>query len=285
MECQTARDLLLQFDLSEADRTGLLRALTHVDQCLACRSATGDYDRIREALRPEPDGEPVGGWAAFEDRLAHDVTSPRHAVPLTPLALAACLAMAVSGWCLYLWPNRTAETPRQNLPETPAFVTVPSEQEIADRAKLFDQVSQVFDDRAGWVLLADRRSDMGMSSGAPTKERSVLLVRISISHEGAPFSTVDLLVVPGQVARSTVPAAGGLQLKYEVTTSQSDPSHLRIVADVERLNHAARRVGTLGSDLRIRLGQIASIGQVVTGSGTFECNVGLYRVEPSGQRS
>jgi hypothetical protein len=165
------------------------------------------------------------------------------------------------------------------------LVAWPSEQDLAERAKLFDEVSTVFDHQAGWVLLADSGSDMGLGAQPGVNGKNLLLVRINISRDGAPFSTADLMVLPGQVAKSTVPADGNLRLKYEVTTSQPDPTHVRISAEIIQPNRGPARLGAIASDVSIRMGQIVSIGQVVTSGGTFEINVGLYRAPSPGSAS
>jgi hypothetical protein len=188
--------------------------------------------------------------------------------------------MAFTGWGLYLWNHgRSQVAPALAVPQS--IVLRPSEQELVERARLFDEVSEVFDHRAQWVLLADKGSDMGLGAQPAGNGKSLLLVRLSISRDGAPFSTADLVVLPGQVARSTVDALDGMQLKYEVTTSQIDPTHLRISADILHSDESRSQLGGISSDLSIRMGQIASIGQIVTNSGTYEFNVGLYRAGDS----
>jgi hypothetical protein len=279
MECDSARRVLLEHDLGQAQRVSVRAALEHLDACDACGDAVEDYDRIRESLRsPDTGIEPEGGWPAFEQRLSQQVVMRSRTVRLMPAALAACITMAVTGWGLYLWNGHHAQMSGNVVPARLLNLANPSEQEIVDRMQVFDQVSQVFDHRAGWVLIADHGSDVGVGNPPATNSSALLLVRISISRDGALFSNADLVVVPGQTARTTASEVNGMRLRYEVTTSDTDPTHLRVLAEIQQIGESSpKRVGSLGSDLRVRLGQIVSIGQVVTGAGTYDVNVGLYR--------
>jgi hypothetical protein len=279
MECEFAKRLLLEHDLGKAQRISLQNALQHVDICDTCQEAVEGYDRIRESLRsPDEETEPDGGWSAFEQRLAQQLVVHPRSTRLLPAALAACITMAATGWGLYLWNGGHSQTSDTIVSSQLRRLANPSEQEIVDRMQVFDQVSEVLDRRAGWVLIADHGSDVGVGAPGALSGDKLLLVRISISRDGAMFSNADLVVVPGQVARTTVSATDQLRLRYEVATSESDPTQLRILVNIEQINASSfRQVGSLGSDFRVRMGQIVSMGQVVTAGGTYDVNVGLYR--------
>ncbi len=288
MICDRVRSCMLDKDLGRAEREELRELLAHIEGCSACQSAIDDYDHLRETLHVADDEiQPTGGWDSFADRLAGSAAvQPHRRRAFWPAALAACIGAVVVGWTLHARLEPTV-SPRQldRSAITRLVMSPPTEQEIVDRAHLFNQVSDVFDGRAEWILLADHASDMGVGTAATDPRKSLLLIRLSISHDGALFSTADLIVVPGQVARTTVPAAGNLELKYEVVTSLNDPGHIRISAELCKVNHDAQRIGLIGSDLSMRMGQVVSIGQVVTGTGTYEFNVGLYRTSTAGPRS
>jgi hypothetical protein len=287
MNCERARSFVIDLDRTQAERDELMAALAHVQDCVECRSAARDYDSIRDALRDtNEDVEPAEGWDSFEDRLAGSVVKKRPRLKLVPAAVAACIAGVVIGWMFsgHMGSDNSVRPHAQ--PDAARFVMAPpTEQEVVDRANLFNQVSDVFDGKAEWILLADHASDMGVGSSATGKGKTPLLIRLTISRDGALFSNADLIVVPGQAARTTVPAADNLELKYEVVTSPVDPGHVRITAELRKANQDSQRVGSIGSDVSIRMGQILSIGQVVTGTGTYEFNVGLYRTSTTGLRS
>lgn len=202
----------------------------------------------------------------------------------SPWLVAACLLLAVVGWGMYLWGGAT-----------PSSIPIPGDQgiklagltpqEVADRVQVFDQVWNVFDGRAEWVLIADKASDLGIGSGRTGESGELLLLRLSVSRDGTLFSTADLVVVPGETAQVDVPSPGQQQLRYEVVTSASEPGHLRFSVELQRTNGQAGTVAGLAGELYVRLGQVASAGEMVAASGRYEVSVGVYRSEFRGERT
>ncbi|NLE60141.1 MAG: hypothetical protein GX616_17465 [Planctomycetes bacterium] len=275
MNCNSVRDELLQYDWDEVDRQRLTEILNHLAHCDECRSAMADFDRLRLVSRPiESDTEPTGGWTAFEHRLIDRMTRPRRRLGWVPPALAASLALAVVGWGLYLGSGGTRDqrAPSVNGGEVVRALTP---QEIADRIEVFDQVSEVFDRRAGWVLISDQRSDMGVGQTPMRQDESLLLVRLSLLKDRSLFSNADLVIVPGQMARVSVPSHDGSVVRYQVTTSETDPRFLRLRVEVGSSNGQREGGAALATDLRLPSGKIVPAGQLVTSSGSYDVHVGI----------
>lgn len=278
MNCNSVRDELLQYDWDEVDRQRLTESLNHLGHCDECRSAMADFDRLRLVSRPvESDTEPTGGWTAFENRLIDRMARPRRRLGWVPPALAASLAMAVVGWGLYLGSSGTDDRQAPSV-NGGAVVRALTPQEIADRIEVFDEVSQVFDRRAGWVLISDQRSDMGVGQTPTSSNATLLLVRLSVLREQSPFSNADLVIVPGQMARVTVPSVGGSSVRYQVTTSETEPNLLRLRVEVGSGN-GQREGSALVTDLRLPSGKIVPAGQLVTSSGRYDVHVGIYQAK------
>ncbi len=285
MNCNSVRDELLQYDWDDVDRQRLTETLNHLADCDECRSAMADFDRLRLTSRPaEGDAEPAGGWAAFENRLIDRMTRPCRRFGWVPPAMAAALAMAVVGWGLYLGGSRGGDSaPDRSAPSAngTAVVKALTPQEIADRVEVFDQVSEVFDHRAGWVLISDRRSDMGIGQAPTGKGTSLLLVRLSLLKDQSSFSSADLVIVPGHMARVSVPSQDGALVRYQLMTSETDPKYLGLRVEVGSTNGQRDNGAVLATNLRLPSGKIVSAGQLVTSSGRYDVHVGIYEAKAS----
>jgi hypothetical protein len=290
MACETTRELLLGLDWNAADRGRVLQALRHLEQCEACRAAVEDFDRLRAAMKPAaPAAEPMGGWGAFERRIANSLVTHRSRAWWMPGALAASLLLAVVGWTLYLQHaaptgasgDRSVTASSDRRPGPIRF----SEREIAERVQVFRGVSEVFDGQTSWVLVGDQEPELGLAPAALAPQRRVLLLRLTVSRDGDVLSQADLVIVPGQTAQLRVPFEHGQELHYRVGTSSEQPTRLSLWVDVRSGEGVGKTLAALATELRVEPGEVFAAGQFVTASGGYEVTAAFSEADLPGTPS
>lgn len=277
MNCDTYRQHLLQLDLSADERRATADALRHLETCADCQRAIAQYEQLQSSLKPdEQTPEPPGGWAAFENRLLASV-EPRRAswFPQTMRLAAAFLLGILIVEAMRLVPSHSTvpAPPSQNptiAQATPAFTP----QEIAQHAQAFNEVSQVFDRRASWVLLANNANDVGVADGPIADHRKLLLIRLTMTHANEPVATSDLVIIPGQSASLTVPLQSGNSVHYEIGTTTGDSTRLSLWAELQGKGHK-QALGALATELQVQPDEKLTAGELVTTSGAYQLKVGF----------
>ena len=198
--------------------------------------------------------------------------------------IAACVALAVTGWAMYL--QNTMLTGRRPSQEARVLVVAgPTPEQVAEHVRVFDQVCSVFDRRASWVLVGDQTSDMGLGRNPVTARTGLLVARLTLAEGSSVVSSADLVIVPGESAYLTLPTQRGLRVCYRVATSEKTPTHMQVAVDIGRAGRAQEAWATLAADLRLEPGHMLRVGEVATPSGYYVLNVGLYPTERVVQRS
>ena len=276
MRCDDVRCELLNRDWDADERRHVAELLEHLQSCPECESALADFDKLRGAVHVESHVvEPPGGWSAFEERVTARAMRGNRLpwrIPLGVLSLAACLALAfIAGQTV---------THRGTGPTVIAVQAAPSmtSQQINERVDLFRQVSDVFDRRTSWVLLSKDASDVGLGRPPEAATDRLLLVRLTVSREGAKPCTADLMIVPGQSADVNVPTPEGSSLGYHLATSKSEPNRLQLSVQFEPAGAKGRALALLATDLCVPPGQVTPAGEIVTTSGRYGISVEVHPV-------
>ena len=279
--CDAARRFVLDAGWTAADRRAAAAALAHVDRCRACRSAVGDYDRIRAVLAgPAVDDDDDDGDAAAASPF------PRRRSPQWGLAAAAGLAVAV-GLGGYRLGRRAADTAIPVTPTLVATTAVPpglAPAEVAGRVAAFEQVSQSFDGRADWLMLSDATSDVGLGPSPGGTAHGVLLLRLSVADRRATVSSADLAIRPGRSAALSLPFPGGRTLHYDVTVGDGDPARVTVWAELRQAAAAVDVLASFATTLDLRPGRAEPLGSFVTGAGAYQVSVAFGRAQPRGAR-
>ena len=152
---------------------------------------------------------PNGGWSGLSSLAAKSPAAEKTMEFSATLAMAASLLLAFATFemagilpCRMIWwipCNR-----RIRFTEPTHFAP----HELPTDVSAFEQVSKVFDGRAGWVLVSGDASDMGSLPGPIAAPRKVLLLRLSTSPGVEDVSEADLMIIPGQTANLKVPFGG-----------------------------------------------------------------------------
>ena len=282
MTCQEVQRVLLEPGCTAAHRRETAAALAHLESCPACRQAMDDYARIHDLMNSgDPAAEPHGGWTAFENRMLATVAPKRSTWLPATLRLAAAFLLGLILAHLYgVRPAAQPATPSNPSNATVATVAQSSPapftpQEVSQHARAFDAVSEAFDRRASWVLLANNTSDVGLAdSDSPVHAARLLLLRLTMTSGNQTISSSDLMILPGQTASLTVPLADGRSLHYEIGTSTGEPTHLSLWAELQTA-HGGEAVGALATQLRLQPGQKTSAGELVTTSGAYRLKIGF----------
>lgn len=287
MSCETIQHTLFELGCGSADRERIARALKHLDECATCREAVADLDTLRGAFAAgSEEPEPAGGWDAFERRLAGQVyASPGRSWRRVTMALAASLLIAGTAFefgrivVRSVVPLQVATTGASAAGEELGSHFTPGD--ITHEVNAFHQVSQVLDGRAGWMLVSDKASDVGVADGALDTGK-VLLLRFTVLADGGKVSEADLVSIPGQTANLTVPLEAGTTLHYRVGTSIDEPTRLSLWAEI-RTPSGAEPLAALSTDLRMQSGEKRTAGELSTSAGKYVLNVGFARASfPSG---
>ena len=308
MHCDDVRTLLLDYGWDADERARVALVLRHLETCDACRAAFSDFDLLRGSMRTgTPAAEVAGvdapapphGWDAFLEKLASATPAPRK-LRLRPrpsggraAALAACVVLAVGA---FEFGRRTApDRPVAHVsPATPltthggggngapaedVFLAslTPSPADAERQADAFEQVSDVFDHKASWLMTsAGGASDVGLAPEPVAAGRSLLLLRLAVLHGGVVASDADVVIVPGQSATLTLPTSDGGVLKYRIGTSAGEPTALTLWLEV-RPPHGGEALAALATNLLVKPGERVSAGELVTTAGKYELKVGFTR--------
>lgn len=286
MSCQSVQQSVLEFGWDAAARGRAAEILDHIRSCPVCQERLKLYDRITDALfTPEAVGaEPPGGWVAFQRRLsdATPVASRRITLRLRPVgAIAASIGIVVAAFML----GQTASRPDlKPIALMPSSRTSPDERptfaprQISEDVEAFNQVSQVFDGRASWMLVANGASDVGVENQPVLAGAGdVLLLRLTTTRAGKVASDADLLVVPGQTANLTVPLnSGGHSLHYRIGTSSGEPTRLAVWLDINT-KQGGQPLAALATNLDVEPGQTVTAGQLATSAGEYEFTIEFVR--------
>ena len=289
MLCDEARELLLNFEWDEEERARVERALGHIESCGRCRSVFHDYDDIRRVLRPSGvEAEPAGGWTAFEERLVRrPVARRRRWFRLTYVAASVLLAGMIGivvgrvsapsqqvgqpGPIVSRPANGAAETPDRKL-------LAYSREEIEARTKAFESVSEVFDRQAGWILISDKGSDVGLSASPGAGSKNVLVLRLVLSDGKRVASQADLVIVPGETANATIPFEKGQQLRYCIGTSKGNSSKVTVWVEVQKAPGGGEWQAALAAELPVGGGEVMPAGRIVTSGGRYDLDVAISQV-------
>lgn len=326
MHCEEARTILLDYDWDADGRRRAMLVLRHLDGCDACRSAVDGYDRLRATLRRGPvlgadEGddnmpEPPGGWQAFLERL--EPTRGEHSLRLRPrpsggraAALAACVLLAAAAFQVGRTSGRRVVVVAPTVPPQASTdgaahsgrsddallaSLTPSAEDAARQARAFDQLSEVFDRKAGWLMTSSGgASDIGLASDTVPAGEKLLMLRLTLLHAGEVASNADVVIVPGQSADLSLPMADGRALKYHIGTSAGEPTELTLWLEVQTPagsagGEAARgnTLAALSTNLRVRPGERVAAGELATTAGRYELKVGFTQAQsaspPAGKR-
>lgn len=275
--CSHVRADLLGFDWDHADRQCAAAVLAHLEVCAACRQAAMDYDELREAVRPAADEPmPRGGWQAFGQKFHFKSPRPHPLRWRTFVATAAVVLVALGLANLYLTLQRLP-TGVSGMSGLPASSVGLSKADIDQDAQAFRQVSSVFDHRAGWILLSDQATDLGLTPMPADPASPLLLVHLQLWRDAARVSQATLAVIPGQAAQVTIPSTDGHQLAYTIQTSAAEPGALQVYLEIASPGNARAAVATLATQFRFEPGRMIKAGQLATSQGFYELKVGIYQ--------
>jgi hypothetical protein len=295
--CEMVREYLLAAGWDAEQRRQAARMLQHAEGCEACRSALGDFDRIRDALAPAEACEPAGGWEAMQWRMDDTLRSAGRAGPaaarppvLRPsLAIAASIAViAAATFEMGQSVARRAAIAEAKGKEVimverssgdPAPATI-SPNELSHDVEAFRQVADVYDGRAGWMMVSQNDSDVGIMHSQSAPSNKVLLLRLDLWHGRELVSNSDLLVLAGQTADLTVPMDDGQSLHYRIGTSlpaddDYTPAgqaqlHLWLELNTPR-GHSP--LAALSTNLQLRPDQKVTAGKLATSAGEYELKI------------
>lgn len=311
MHCDEVRIILLDYGWNADERRRATLLLRHLEGCDACRAAVADYDVLRAALHSAGAGaaadaaEPSRGWHAFLERMVP--ARADHGLRLRPrpsggraVALAACVVFSLVAFQLG---RKSAPPPVALVPALPAPSTSstntgggdarraedtflaslsPSTADAARQATAFDQLSDIFDRKASWLMTSSGgASDVGLAPDAVPAGHRLLMVRLTLLHGGAVASNADVVIVPGQSADLSLPMADGRSLKYHVGTSAGEPTELTLWLEVQAARGAGGRetLAALATNLRVRPGERVAAGELATTSGKYELKVGFTQAQ------
>ena len=286
LKCDSNRSELLAFDWDAADRRRIAEALAHVEKCEHCQAAMADFDRMREALQPAATPvEPLGGWSEFETRLRRSAVRPRRRWSPSHLALAATLVLAVTGWATVLLRDYSSPSTLATRPPDRPIVANLTPEQVTRGVDVFDNVSQVFDHKASWVLISDADSDVGLSNQPVQPGDQLLLLRLALTRDKEVASAAELAIVAGQDAELSVSGPQGARVRYRIATSKTRVRDIRLVAEIGRPGDRATDAACLATSLHLEPGHVVSAGEVATSSGRYALNVGCSTVNLPGPRS
>ena len=297
MICDESRRLVLDLALNQARAPERPKPWAHVLACDSCRAAVEDFDAISEVLIAEVEPElPRDNWV---DRAVAGLPLPRFgkARPawLAQLAAAASLVLAVAGGAY--WVGRSTGHVDVAIAVRPLPMVKPiAPTELANRLLAFQQVSKAFDNRAGWLLVSDTSSDVGLDP-APSTDEGMLLIRLTVTRRNqsaseahdagsrAVVSSANLVILPGRTARVSLPFTQGRVLSYEIAVDTGEPTRLALFAELRPVTAVIggqetperEPLAALATTLDLRPGAASPAGSFVTGTEGYEMSVGFSK--------
>jgi len=286
--CDSTRQLVLDRGLSASDDERLSDALAHLRACGECRAAVSDFDQLQQLLG---DQLPSAETPAAVDWIASTKMPSRRRFDLRVLVrmgIAACaaLAIAMGGYFAGRRPPQlvaSIQTPNGRI----------SEADVSERARAFTKVSKAFDNRAGWMLVSNSDSDVGLDA-EPSAASGMLLLRLTVTRHqavagAAPVfqeivSSADLAILPGRSARVSLPFPQDRVLSYEIEVGSGSPTHLGLTAELLPGPGASvgKPLAALSTSLDLRPGGSASAGSFVTGAAGYDITVGFATADLTG---
>jgi hypothetical protein len=304
--CESTRQLVLDHALSTSDLARLNQALAHLQSCGECRAAIADFDQLRELIGVDPIGvdrigvDPIiagessqSDWVHRSIKAMPSQTRRNHFwIPLS-IGLAACAALcfAFVGYRFGLQPATPAIASQTSTEFTPI-----SPADVSNRARAFTQVNKAFDNRAGWMLVSNSDSDVGLDA-EPSTASGMILLRLTVTRHMATatanqsqeiVSSADLAILPGRTAQVSLPFTQDRVLRYEIEVGSGNPTHLGLTAELlPRAGRSAhpemsKPLAAISTSLDLRSGGSAPAGSFVTGAAGYDITVGFATADLAG---
>jgi hypothetical protein len=283
-----ARDLrwVLDRGWSQGDLRRAARIVERFESSPATLDALRDYDRLRDVFEDRQEqaaaARPSAGWQAFQQRATASQRTlgarlRRHRWGL--VAAAACLAIAaIVPWkFIGSGPDQPALQPLALLEPSAADLSVPQSPEQLS-AQLFGQISGLFDGRTSWVAVTDDDSQMGLAAEPMARRSQLLLLRLTVLHQGQVAAQTDMAILPGHSAALTVPFAGDRKLTYSIDTTADAPMTLSLWAQLEDEPGDDRTLAALMSQLSSAADAGRVEGQLVSTHRGYEFTVDFSQV-------
>lgn len=266
MDHEQFQRLMLDQDWTALALEQAAAAHAHTQTCAECARTLKEYDELRAVLgKTEADETPDGGWGAYENRLKDRVIPNRRATRWWSggAAIAALLLMGVGIWQYNSLIREAAATPPQALlPPNPE-----------QQASVFQSVSQVFDGKAGWMVMSNGESNLGlMSKPLPDGTRLVLL-RLTMSQQEEIVAQTDVAILAGQQANISVPM-GNQVVNYRMMPNQNEPKRVAIWAEIESAPQTAP-LDVVATNLDMRRSPVVRAGML----SAYELNVGYREMQ------
>ena len=285
--CDDSREALLDLSLTAEQRERVASALAHIAVCQDCQAAIADFDQISEAIGRADICMPENDWVNHAIQAGRIPGNHRHRRRAVAFLTAACLAL-VFVTVGYLFGRRDTPAEIAILPP-PAPDSLPiNSSDLADRVSVFEHVNQAFDNRAGWVLVSDNASDVGLDPG-PSTDRGMLLLRLTVTRKDprnankkSIVSSADLAILPGRTAKLSMPFPQHRLLSYEISVGTGNPTALGLIAQLlptRPASAAVKPIAALSTTLDLRPGEASPAGSFVTGSDGYELTIGFSKAD------
>ena len=144
--------------------------------------------------------------------------------------------------------------------------------DFSHEVRAFRQVSNVYDGHAGWMMVSQNDSDVGVVSEPVSQSKRVLVLRLDLWHGKELVSNSDLLVLAGQKADLTVPLETGQSLHYRIGTSADEPTQLTVWLEL-KTPEGGEPLAALATNLQMRRGQKVTAGKFATSAGEYELKI------------
>jgi hypothetical protein len=148
--------------------------------------------------------------------------------------------------------------------------------DIANNVEAFTQVASVFENRSGWLLVANGDSSIGLVDTPVARSPDVLVLRLTLQRQGQALSSADLVIVPGLSADLQLPLREGSRVHYRVGTSRRDPARLGLWAQIEP-QAGSESLPVLATSVRLRSGEERTAGGMESREGQCELRVGFWQ--------
>lgn len=285
MDRNEARQWLLRYDWSPAERAQIAAALRQLEDDAELSATLEQYDRLRETLADvSAEVEPADGWDAFEDRLQDAIADRTPRVWWRPSAVAAAVLLLLAGaWQLgWFVPPTATHAPSSASRDLQQLAFAP--EDVAGAVSLFDEMAGFLGQRPQWVLVSDDVSDVGVGDQPAPSAAPLLLLRLALSRDGRIVSTSDVAIIPGQTAAMTVPLAGGGQVHYRLAATAGSPARLQFATEVYGAGGSAQSLGTLQTDLALTPDVVMPAGELMTTGGRYSVKIVFAQASPAKER-
>ena len=280
--CNAIQQKFLDRDWDQAALDDAAAILRHLEQCEECRTAIGQFEQLRGLLRisppaPEPPA-PLAMRPEFLRRIGRLKTAERvarWAMMAVSLALGILFA-TLNFYLLHPRPQTASPAPAATANLADSHQAAPwTRADITREVQLFENVSEAFDGRTGWVAVGARDGELGlMSAPAPArKQGKLLLLRLAMSQGQQEKSRTDLVIVPGQGANLDVPLGPGQVLHYNIATPECKDRRLSVWAEVRSNRNDGETLAALATTVKPVSGEVFSAGRLVTADGSYNLDV------------